>query len=254
MSTTKKVAKKVATRSSKKVPKCGSCNSISKQLSKLKSQLSEAIRRALAPLQEDLHSASPGQKAAIVAEIKMIRADMQKNSPLAKAIAAKTKELKQCVADKGVPALSTRFRGKATVTTSNKHARGPYTKNVTIGLTFSACDHRTISVTSFPPISFTYRVPLLGSVKTTVRLISAVGRFNWATRRIEIDMKLLFDHSRVFKDSRLTITLKSIKPMSSTGVVTLRGSSRFAGGALDKDKCNMTLVGKISPPPGQSGN
>jgi gas vesicle protein len=231
-------------------PKANPCLPLAKEVAKLQSALNKEIHEAVKDLQADLHSASPGQKPAIVAEIKAITADIKKNSATGKKLAAKKKEYNKCIIDNGGQvALSATFTGTATLKTSNSNAKGPFNKNVNIGLFFSVWDRKDISITSFPKISVTYDTPI-GKVTTTVTMNSGSGTFNSAQNRISLDLVLAFHHStNLAGDSTLTIALNTDSPLTAAGNITVSGSSKFKGGYLDGDTCWLTVKGKISPHP-----
>lgn len=71
------------------------CLSLLKELNNLQLALGAEIQKALAPLQKDLQHATGGEKVALLGQIKAIRADLTKNSSLAKQIAAKQKGIRR---------------------------------------------------------------------------------------------------------------------------------------------------------------
>jgi hypothetical protein len=230
------------------------CAAEEQAVAKLQSALSKEIQNAVKDLQADLHGASPGQKAAIVAEIKQITADIKKNSATAKKLAAARKAFIACLdINHLLHALDATFKGTATLTTSNSNAKGPFNQGVNIGLHFSVRDHKDISITSFPKVSVTYDVGFpVGEVTTTVTMNSGSGTFNKSTNKITLNLNLAFKHSTSLAgDSTVAITLKTDSALDAAGKITVSGSSKFQGGYLDGDTCSLTVKGTISPRPGK---
>lgn len=232
-------------------PKPNPCLNLKKELDKLEAALRKEIQQAVAPLQADLHEAPPGQKSAIVKQIKEAREEVQKNSPTAKKIAAQKKAYNDCLtANGGKLELQATFKGQATLTTSNSDAPGPFKQGVNIGLRFSAWDHRQVSITSFPPITVgPYDTPV-GDVKTTVSFIGGGGTFSPETNSITLTLSLFFHHSTDFAgDSRLDITLNTTSAITASGKIKVQGASEFKDGFLDGDTCWLTVDGTVSPRP-----
>jgi hypothetical protein len=226
------------------------CLSLLKELNQLKKKLADDIRKAIAPLQEELQHAAGSEKAAIVAQIKAARAEILKNSPLPKQIAAKQKQYDDClIAHGGVLALDATFKGTATMQTTNDNAPGPFKQNVNIGIHFGEWDHGVFDVRSFPPISVTYDTPI-GSVTTTVSLKSGSGTFDSKAKTVALNLSLFFHHSTSLAgDSSLDIQLGTTKLLDAAGNITVSGSAPFQGGYLDDDICSLTVDGKITPHP-----
>lgn len=228
------------------------CTAEEQAVAKLQAALSKEIHNAVKDLQEELHSASPGQKPFIVAQIKQITADIKKNSATGKKLAAAKKEFAKCLTDNGLlQALSATFKGTASLKTSNSNAKGPFDKSVNIGLRFSVRDHKDVSITSFPKISVSYDTPV-GQVTTTVTMNSGSGTFNKSTNKITLNLNLAFKHSTSLAgDSTLAIKLNTDSPLDAAGKITVGGSAKFNGGYLDGDTCTLSVKGTISPRPGK---
>ena len=226
------------------------CLSLLKELNNLQLALGAEIQKALAPLQKDLQHATGGEKVALLAQIKAIRADLTKNSPLAKQIAAKQKEYDACLKSHGgLLALDATFKGKATMQTDNDNAPGPYTQDVAIGLNFGDWDHSDVSITDFPAISVTFDTPL-GTNTTTVTMISGSGHYDRQGHYLTMNLDLYFHHSlSVAGDSRLDIQLSNTAPMTSDGKISVFGSAPFQGGYLGGNECSFEVHGKIAPHP-----
>lgn len=234
-------------------PRPKECVAIAEEIERLKLALAKEIRDAVAPLQEDLHDASPAQKPLIIQQIRHITADIKENSQTAKEIVEKTKAYDACIAvHDGLPVLNATFAGRATLWTSNENAPGPFYQTVNIGLRFGEWDHGPITVTNFPTISITYDTNSpVGTVTTTVALHgSSGGTFNPITNRISLGLHLFFHHSTALAgDSTLNISLQAVSPLSNAGAITLSGNAPFQGGYLGDDVCSMTVEGTISPRP-----
>jgi hypothetical protein len=124
---------------------------------------------------------------------------------------------------------------------------------------FSA-DRRTVALREFQPIrtgEYAAKVgPLSVTNATAVHLKSS--RHGTLTRdgHVEIDVVLFFDHAFdapwVEEDSDLHITLSTRdggQPLDARGSVTLAGTGRFSGGALDGCRCRLVYRGRVNPLP-----
>jgi gas vesicle protein len=229
------------------------CAALKKEIEKLKGALSKEVHAAVAHLQEQLQHAAGDLKIEIIQQIKEITADIKKNSPTAKKLADKINDYNRCILKYGgLPALDATFKGRATLTTSNDDAPGPFKQSVNIGLHFVDWDHSTFMVTSFPPISVTYDTDSpAGTVTTTVTMNApSGGEFNPITNWLSILLRLFFHHSTdLAGDSTLEITLLTTSLLTSDGKITVEGSAPFKDGFLDEDLCWLTVEGTISPRP-----
>ena len=80
-----------------------------------------------ASVAEQLHSAAPGEKPRIVAEIKA----------LSRQIAQKEAELDECMGvEPPLPPLTCTLPGTVVITTGDSRAHGPFFSSVTLTLTF----------------------------------------------------------------------------------------------------------------------
>ena len=124
---------------------------------------------------------------------------------------------------------------------------------------FSA-DRRTVSLREFQPIrtgEYVAKVgPLSVTNSTAVHLKSSRGRHPHADGHVEIDVVLYFDHAFdapfFEEDSDLHITLSTRddgQPLDRSGMVTLAGTGRFSGGALDGCRCRLIYRGRVDPMP-----
>jgi hypothetical protein len=228
------------------------CLGLLKELNSLREDLTVEIQKALAPLQKELQTAAPGEKAGIIHQIQATRHELMTNSPLANEIAAKQKAYDSCLTSHGGKlAMDATFKGKATMWTDNGNAPGPYKEDVTIGLRFGDWDHSAIEITSFPTISVTYNTHSpAGTVTTTVTLISGSGSYDPQSHGISVTLDLYFHHSTSLAGpSRLHAQLGSNAPLSATGAIDLIGGGPFKGGYLDGNECSLEVKGKISPLP-----
>lgn len=228
------------------------CLSINHDLKQLQEQLEQVIQKALAPLQAELQKTAGPAKTGILQQIKDERAHIMATNPLVKEIAAKQKEYNDCLLKHGGKlAIDADFKGKATMRTNNDNAKGPFTQNITIGLTFSAWNNAHISITDFPGVSVTYDTHSpAGTVTTTVSMTSGSGTFDEKTRFVTFQLELYFEHSTSLAGpSSLNITLTGSKPMTSDGGIDLSGDSTFKGGYLGGNTCSIEVSGKISPHP-----
>lgn len=167
-------------------------------------------------------------------------------------INAKKQQLKACMVSKcsGKPDLTATFTGKATVTTSNSNASGPFKQNVSASVTFYKWDHTHFSLTLSPIKVGPFDTPA-GSNTTTVTGWGT-GVVNLGTGAMTVTLDLHFHHSsNVAGDSDMTITLStsSGSPLNDGGKVTLKGTGKFKDGYLGGDSCTMTISGTIAPHP-----
>ncbi len=214
-------------------PKQNPCADLGDNVQKLKNALAKETQAAVAAEQQgDLQHAAGSEKPAIVAQIKRERAEVIKNSPLVPKIADAQKKYNKCVIDNGGKLeLNAIFSGRATMTTSNDKAPGPFTKSVSIGVDIGAWvpgNLRIVHITSFDPISVTYDTHSpAGTVTTTVSLIGGSGNFDEKSGNLTLDLSLFFHHS----------------------YQAVSGSSQFKDGFLDMDTGSLTVDGHISPRP-----
>lgn len=148
------------------------------------------------------------------------------------------------------PALSATFNGTATMTTTNDNARGPFTSDLRLSLSFEDC-RATLRITEFPPISVTFPTPI-GDNTTTVTMPSG-GTGTFATGRIDIPVSLRFGNTIAaggtsVADMTLSTGSSGGSPLRD-GSVTLVGSGRFRGGFLNGSTCNLIVSGTITPAP-----
>ena len=146
--------------------------------------------------------------------------------------------------------LSATFNGTATMTTTNENARGPFTSDIRLSLSFEDC-RATLRITEFPAISVTFGTPI-GDNTTTVTMPSG-GNGAFAAGRIDIPVGLRFGNSipaggTSFADLTLTTASPGGSPLRD-GSVTLVGSGRFRGGFLNGSTCSLTVSGTIAPAP-----
>jgi hypothetical protein len=144
--------------------------------------------------------------------------------------------------------LSAAFNGTAVMTTANENARGPFTSDLRLSLSFEDC-RATLRITEFPSISVTFGTPV-GDNTTTVTMPSG-GTGVFAAGRIEIPVSLRFDNTIAAAGTSfvdMTLSTGGGSPLRD-GPVTLSGSGRFRGGFLNGSTCNLTVTGTIAPVP-----
>ena len=226
------------------------CLGIRNEVQQLQSKLSDEIRKAVASLQQELRQASSAQKAAIIAEIKTIRADIVKNSPLSKQIAAKKQEYDDCiVVNGGLPALDATVTGTAALQISNEFVPDLSPQTFTLALHFSDFDHRVVTDAFLSQISFSYSTPF-GTSTTTVTSQGGSGTFDPKSNFLTLQLSLYFHHSLdVAGDSTLDMEVFTTKAIDASGNITGSGVGEFKGGFLGGDTCLLTIVGKIAPHP-----
>ena len=129
--------------------------------------------------------ASTPQKPFIVSQIRRVNRE----------IAHKQRELDACLGAAGCQSLAAVFSGKATLTTTNSAAPGPFVGPVDIGLYFG-CSRATFLITGFSPITTQPFTTPVGQNVTTVSLSrTGTGTFDQVTGNMGIALSLLFDHS-----------------------------------------------------------
>ena len=168
-------------------------------------------------------------------------------------IAALKKKLDQCMLAHGHKLdLYATFTGKATLTTNNSDAKGPFIQSISASVLFFKYYHDHFNVTGMPPIVVGPFDTPIGDNKTTVTLKGGVGSFNPSTGAMTLNLKLHFHHSLALaKDSDLNITLSTASgsPLDSAGKITLSGSAKFKDGYLDGNTCTLVIKGTITPRP-----
>jgi hypothetical protein len=227
------------------------CLSIQAEVNQLQKTLDDEIEKALAPLQKQLQTAPSGEKPGLLHQIQVIRQQYMA-SPLAKEITAKENAYIACIKSHGgLLAMDAHFKGKATMTTTNSHAPGPFKQDVNITLHFGDWDHSKVTVMHFPPVSVTYDThSIAGTVTTTVTMQNGAGYYDPQNHSISITLDLFFHHNTSLAgDSTLHITLGSSGPIAADGSVDAFGGGTFKGGFLGDDECSIDVKGKIEPRP-----
>jgi hypothetical protein len=148
------------------------------------------------------------------------------------------------------PPLSATFTGTATMTTTNENARGPFTSDIRLSLSFENC-RATLRITDFPPLSVTFDTPV-GRNTTTVTMPSG-GTGAFAAGSIDIPVSLRFANSIPAAGTSVAdMTLSTAGSGGSAlrdGSVTLVGSGRFRSGFLNGSTCSLSVTGTIAPAP-----
>jgi hypothetical protein len=174
------------------------------------------------------------------------------------------------------PSLDATFSGTATLITSNGNAPGPFTQSINLPLNFSS-DRRVVRLTGFTPIEvgpFPVEHPTEGHINviTTVSLINALpGSFDPSSGQLQMQITLEFRHRNadtggsIFgadpsqADFNLTtgsssspgggFHLTGLPMNTSTGALTVVGTSRFRSGFLGGSDCSLEVPGTINPIP-----
>lgn len=149
------------------------------------------------------------------------------------------------------------FNGQAVLTTSDSHANGPFTENISIELLFHKYDHRSFDVIGFPPIIVGPFSTPAGSNTTTITLKGAAhGSFEPASGTVKLTLPLHFHESHIFAaDSDITFLLSTetqhpkASRMDNAGHVTISGTATFQSGFLGGDTGTLTVKGTLSPHP-----
>jgi hypothetical protein len=201
-----------------------------------------------AALQADLREASTPQKAGLAAAI----------NALNRQIADKNLELNACKIKNGVPVpLNAGFTGRVTLTTTDGRARGPFSRDVSGRLLFSA-DRRNVHLLgSLPPLSHAIDTPLGKNTTTVTAVSNGEGSYDPASGRMSVPVQLFFDQSIDVpfrtEDSRLFLTLSTGtpggRPVDASGNFTVAGTGIFQDGELDDERGTITLSGRLDRHP-----
>ncbi len=210
---------------------CGPCQSLIAPIKRLEAQKNVASKN----LKETKSSYWTGEVKDLLKQIEKAK-----------------QQLDHCVISKcgGLSTLFANFTGKATMTTSNSNAKGPFKENVTASITFLKYDRKHLNIYLSTITVGPFDVP--GGTNTTTVKGEGSGEVNLKTGAMTVTLGLHFHQSSDFAgDSDLTITLStsSGSPLSATGVVTVNGSGKFKDGYLGDDTCTLTIKGTISPHP-----
>ncbi|RZU49450.1 hypothetical protein EV385_1200 [Krasilnikovia cinnamomea] len=208
----------------------------------------KGLNSELASLQDELKSASPSQKPAIVEQIREVKAEIAVVKP----------RYEKCLRDNdgSKPALLATFTGRVTLTTTDSRVTEPLVRDVSFNLYFDGVNRENVSVRSWPTITSDLIQAGPVSFRVTVRLESNAGQFNRSSGRLSLNLGLLFDEDLAWpldSDSRLPITLGTDQPggiaMDAAGNVTLAGTSTFNGGHLNGARATLTVTGNVTPRP-----
>jgi hypothetical protein len=216
------------------------CRSIQLKINELKAE-----REAL---QADLQEASTPQKSGLASAI----------ARLTNQISQKNTELSSCKIRNGIPvALNAGFTGRVTLTTTFGKARGPFSKDVSGRLLFSA-DRRNVHLLgSLPPLTQSFDTPLGTNTTTVTAFSNGEGSFDKATGQMAVPVQVFFDQSIniPFKeeDSKLFLTLSTSapggSPVDSAGNFVASGNGVFQDGVLDDERGTITLAGRLDRRP-----
>ncbi|MBU7581838.1 MAG: hypothetical protein KAF91_02810 [Nostoc sp. TH1S01] len=214
----------------------------------------EALVAERTDLQDELDTASPNQKPAIISQIKQLN----------KQISLKRNELDACLGIENVPPLLTTFTGTSKLTTSYPSAPGPFINSITLGLFFSAgkTTLRSVQITSFPNIvTDPFDTPIGKNVTTVKKISGGGGSFSHSNGSMSLGLTLRFDHSIDFplfeEDSNLDLVLgtgslgnlKGSPFNPATRELTLVGMGTFQGGILGGSTGTLIISGKLADTP-----
>jgi hypothetical protein len=230
------------------------CNSIANQLSTKEQEIKDEIRA----LQEELQTAAPNAKAAIVGQIKRKQGELA-NSPVLKglrtSLAACRQQFDTTPRRPVAPAvLNANFAGTVTNTTSSTSAPGPFLQTVGLGLQFSQnrCD---VKITSFPSIIFTAPTPIGGITVTISQTGGGSGNFFPVIGDLIMPLTLRYTYGTFLANpdtaSFLLTTGSITSPIAMATVTGAKFSSSNGGPVDDCGKvingtavtCTITLVG-----------
>jgi hypothetical protein len=158
------------------------------------------------------------------------------------------------------PELDATFDGTAILRIAFPQTPDPFIQHVVIGLHFDKC-RQAITVTSFPPIPVTFKIPQ-GTATTTVTLSGvASGTFDRTSGSLFMPIKLRFSYSLNgfpagfdFVEFNLTtgastspggaFTVTGSTLNAATGAIAVVGTSRFPPGfPLKGSDCSLVLDG-----------
>lgn len=216
------------------------------QIDAARKELRKQIQLATAPLQADLNAATGQQKQLILQQIKAIRKDITENSQAGINLKSILARYNRCIIDHGgFLELNAQFRGRATATTDNSFANGPFSMDILIPVQFSDWDRRFITIKNFPKLEINPG-GLAGVVVSQIGIGS--GTFNPELNRITFTIRLLFEID-IVNDSEIELYFESTSPLDDNGNITLLGTGQFTSGFLDDNYCFMELEGTITPHP-----
>lgn len=140
-------------------------------------------------------------------------------------------------------ALDAVFAGTVTARTSDPQIRGPFTRNITVGLRFSR-NRCVVEITSFPAISFlTDPLPIVGRLTITVAQIGGgTGQFFPVSGQMNMPLRLNADVP-VINDSQASSTLTTGTSTSLRGTFTVTGSPLTRTNNAALESCGQTVNG-----------
>jgi len=149
--------------------------------------------------------------------------------------------------------LTSTFTGRAELTTNNRDASGPYLSNINLTVEFTNC-RANIGITAFPAIANTSDTRIGPNTSTITMTQGGFGTFDPSNGSIVIPITLGLENSqRLFGNSTLPLRLAAEGAPDAknpdTGIVTLRGTGIFMGGALGGYEGTITVTGSFSPRP-----
>jgi Ricin-type beta-trefoil lectin domain-like len=147
--------------------------------------------------------------------------------------------------------LTSTFAGTGNLRTTHPRAPGPFPSGINLTVKFTGC-RANISITNFPPLTNSSENP--PNTATLTMSGGGSGSFASSNGRIIIPITLSLENSNtLFGNSTLPLVLaaEGVADMKNadTGIVTLRGTGTFMGGALGGFQGTLTVTGSFSPRP-----
>jgi hypothetical protein len=217
------------------------------------------LENRIVHLQDRLRNASPATKPSLIRNIEQL--NTQLNTARA--------ELTRCKREHGAtprvlaPAeLTSSLSGKATLRTTDRDARGPFTVDFDVDIRFtrSRCG---ITITRFPSIKLkTDNIPGLGRVAVTVsKTGGGSGTFHPVSGNMNIQIRLHFHYGTFLvsdDDATFNLTTGTVPtdvgeatgaPLDADNKIALVGTATFHNGYLDGKLGGLSVKATISPRP-----
>lgn len=219
------------------------CRGIRSQIIEIEARYESEINA----LSDELRTAAPTQKPAIVLAIRQVMLQQANDAQLRKLKI----DLDNCkrqfdtVPRRTVAAnvLNTFFNGSVETRTTHPKASGPYFKNITLGLQFSR-NRCLLTITSFPPITLVAKTPI-GDVKVTVSKVGGgSGNFFPLSGQISIPLNFLLQYDTIFaRDDNAATTFTTGNSVSPRGAFNLTGVRFTSTNNAAVDQCGLRVGG-----------
>lgn len=225
------------------IPPPVQCNGIRSQITEIDARYESDIN----VLTEQLQSAAPTQKAAINLAIRQMKAQWA-NDPTLRRLKI---DLANCIRQfDTVPRrtvapniLNTFFDGSVETSTSHPMAKGPYFKDITMGLQFSP-NRCFLTITSFPPITLVANTPI-GPVNVTVsKVAGGSGNFFPLSGQVFMPLDFLLQYATPYaKDDNAAIAFTTATNVSPRGTFNLTGARFVSTNNAPVDQCGLKVGG-----------